>query len=132
MDLVHKELSGVIIGSAMAVLNELKPGLDEKVFENALVVELRHRGHQVDQQKQFPIHYRGFLVGKLIPDIIVDEMVIVDPKVVVAFNESHIAKMIGYLAITDLDLAILLNFKEVKLQWKRIVNEKKHGESNRG
>ena len=117
----HKELSHDIIGAAMKVLNSLKPGLDEKIYENALVIELRKRGHQVDQQEQFLVSYEGQEVGRLIPDLIVDDAVIADPKVVTAFNESHTAKMIGYLAITDLQLALLLNFKEAKLQWKRVV-----------
>jgi GxxExxY protein len=117
----HKELSHDIIGAAMKVLNTLKPGLDEKLYENAMVIELRKRGHKVDQQKQFTVFYDGQDIGTLVPDLIVDDAVIVDPKVVSAFNETHIAKMIGYLAITGLQLAILLSFKEVKLQWKRIV-----------
>ena len=120
-NLVHKELSGEIIGAAMAVLNELKPGLDEKLYENALAIELQQRGHTVEQQKRFPVHYKGHLVGTLIPDMIVDELVIVDPKVVTAFNDNHIAQMLGYLAITGLNLAILLNFKQAKLKWKRVV-----------
>ena len=120
-DYPHKELSHDIIGAAMKVLNALKPGLDEKIYENALVIELRKRGHKVDQQKQFPVFYEGQEVGKLIPDLIVDDAVIADPKVVTAFSESHIAQMIGYLAITELHLALLLNFKEAKLQWKRVV-----------
>jgi GxxExxY protein len=119
--LVHEELSGKIIGAAMTVLNTLKPGLDEKVYENALVIELRELGLQVDQQKEFPIHYRGKLVGTLIPDLIVEGLIIADPKVATAFNENHTAQMIGYLAITDLNLALLLNFKRAKLEWKRIV-----------
>lgn len=117
----HKELSHDIIGAAMKVLNSLKPGLDEKIYENALVIELRKRGHYIDQQKEFRVFYEGQEVGKLIPDLIVDESVIVDPKVVTAFNETHIAQMIGYLAITGLHLALLLSFKEAKLQWKRVV-----------
>jgi GxxExxY protein len=120
-DYPHKELSHDIIGAAMKVLNALKPGLDEKLYENALVIELRKRGHKVDQQKQFPVFYEGQEVGKLIPDLIVDDAVITDPKVVTAFSESHIAQMIGYLAITGLQLALLLNFKEAKLGWKRVV-----------
>jgi GxxExxY protein len=120
-DYPHKELSHDIIGAAMKVLNALKPGLDEKLYENALVIELRKRGHKVDQQKQFPVFYDGQEIGKLVPDLIVDDAVIVDPKVVTAFNETHLAQMIGYLAITGLQLALLLNFKEAKLGWKRVV-----------
>src|SRR5258707_11044712 len=85
----HEELTGDIIGAAMAVLNELKPGLDEKLYENALIIELVARVHTVEQQREFPVHYRGHFIGKLIPDLIVDGRVIVDPKVVTAFNETH-------------------------------------------
>jgi len=120
-ELIHKELSESIIGAAMTVLNALKPGLDEKLYENALVIELRKRGHRVEQQRQFPVHYDGELIGTLIPDLIVDELVIADPKVVAAFNETHQAQMIGYLTITGLRVALLLNFKNAKLEWKRIV-----------
>ena len=119
--LAHEELSHDIIGSAMEVLNELKPGLDEKLYENALVIELRRRGHTVDQQKRFPVYYKGELVGTLIPDLLVDDLIIADPKVVRAFSDDHIAQMLGYLTITDLHLALLLNFKYAKLHWKRVV-----------
>jgi GxxExxY protein len=119
--IVHKELSYQIVGASMTVLNELKPGLDEKVYENALVLELKHLGLRVEQQKSYPVFYRESLVGKLIPDLIVEDKVIVDPKVVTAFVDSHLAQMNGYLAITKLDLAILLNFKYEKLVSKRIV-----------
>ena len=61
------------------------------------------------------------MIGTLVPDLIVDELVIADPKVVTAFNDNHIAQMIGYLSITQLKLALLLNFKNAKLEWKRIV-----------
>jgi GxxExxY protein len=120
-ELVHQELSESIIGAAMKVLNTLRPGLDEKLYENALIIELQKRGHRVEQQSQFAVHYDGIEIGKLIPDLIVDETVIADPKVVSAFNESHMAQMIGYLAITKLRLALLLNFKKSKLEWKRVV-----------
>ncbi len=109
----------------MAVLNELKPGLDEKLYENALVIELRALGHVVEQQRPFPVHYRGQLIGTLVPDMIVDGKVIADPKVVSAFNENHVAQMLGYLNITGLEVAILLSFKDAKLHWKRVINDRK-------
>ena len=120
-ELIHKALSESIIGAAMTVLNALKPGLDEKLYERALVIELRKRGHRVEQQLQFPVHYEGELIGTLVPDLVVDELVIADPKVVTNFNETHVAQMIGYLNITGLKLALLLNFKNAKLEWKRVV-----------
>jgi GxxExxY protein len=123
--MLHEEITQEIIGAAMELLNKLKPGLDEKLYENALVIELRARGHVVDQQKQYPVYYREQLIGVLIPDLIVDSKVIVDAKVVTAFNESHMAQMLGYLNITALEVAILLSFKESKLRWKRILNSPK-------
>jgi GxxExxY protein len=119
--LVHEELSKQVIGAAMEVLNSLKPGLDERLYENALVIELRERALQIEQQRSFPVDYKGTNIGTLIPDLIVDGKVIVDAKVVTAFNDSHIAQMTGYLAITGLRLAILLNFKSARLEWKRVV-----------
>lgn len=76
--MLHEEITGAIIGAGMVVLDELKPGQDEKIYENALVVEFRHLGRKTDQQRQFPVKYRSELVGKLIPDLIVDDAVIVD------------------------------------------------------
>jgi GxxExxY protein len=119
--LIHQELSEAIIGAAMTVLNVLKPGLDEKLYERALVIELRKRGHTVSPQREFQVHYDGQLIGSLIPDLIVDEKVIVDPKIATAFNDTHLAQMIGYLNITGLKLALLLNFKNARLTWKRVV-----------
>ena len=117
----HEDLTRDIIGAAMVVLNELKPGLDEKLYENALLIELAHRGHTIEQQREFPVHYRGHFIGQLVPDLIVDGKVITDPKVVSEFNETHVAQMLGYLNITGLEVALLLNFKESKLTWKRVV-----------
>jgi len=117
----HEALTRDIIGAAMIVLNDLKPGLEEKLYENALLIELSARGHTVEQQREYPVHYRGHFIGKLIPDLIVDGKVIVDPKVVTAFNETHLAQMLGYLNITGLDVALLLNFREATLAWKRVL-----------
>ena len=119
--MIHEELSGKIIGAAMEVLNQLKPGLDEKLYERAMVIELRRSGYVAEAQRAFPVFYRGELIGNLIPDLIVDNAVIVDPKVVACFTETHVAQMIGYLNITGLDLAILINFKNARLEWKRVL-----------
>ena len=120
-ELIHKELSEAIIGAAMTVLNVLKPGLAEKLYERALVIELRKRGHKVDPQQEFNVYYDGELIGTLVPDLIYG-LVIADPKVATAFNDTHMAQMLGYLNITGLKLALLLNFKNARLQWKRIVH----------
>lgn len=119
--MLHEKLTEDIIGAAMTVLNKLKPGLDEKLYERALVLELVKRGYKVEQQRAFPVYYDGSEIGTLIPDLIVDDAVIADPKVVTDFNETHIAQMLGYLNITGLHVALLVNFKNSDLRWKRVV-----------
>ena len=89
--MIQEELSGEIIGAGMDVLNELRPGLDEKLYERAMIIELKRRGHTLSIQRAFPVFYRGELIGNLIPDLIVDDAVIVDPKVVACFSDTHIA-----------------------------------------
>src|SRR3954470_3081940 len=119
--LIHEDLSKDIIAAAMKVHRALKPGLDEKLYENALIIELAKRGYLAQQQKCFAVHYEGHFIGRMTPYMIVNDLVIVDPKVVDSFNKDHMAQMLGYLAISGLELALLLNFKHASLQWKRIV-----------
>ena len=121
VNLLHANLTESIIGAAMEVLNILRPGLDEKLYENALVIELQKRGHSVEQQKAYCVYYKDVYVGGLVPDLIVDEAVLVDTKVVEKFADVHLAQMLGYLNITNLSVALLINFKTHKLDWKRVV-----------
>ena len=104
----------------MKVLNTLKPGLDEKLYERALVIELKKPGIHCMQQKTHEVFYDGQLIGNLIPDLIIENRVIVDAKVVSDFTETHLAQMLGYLNITGLHTALLLNFKYAKLGIKRV------------
>jgi GxxExxY protein len=119
--LVHRDLSEQIVGAAMLVLNTLGPGMSEKIYENALVIALHERGLRTNQQQGFVVEFHGKQVGLLRPDLIVEDLVIVDTKVVEGFNDDHMAKMLSYLAITKLELALLINFKFARLHWKRVV-----------
>lgn len=118
----NADLTRIVIGAAMTVLNTLKPGLDEKLYERALIIELAKHNIQCEQQRQYDVFYDGKLIGTLIPDLIVDGRLIVDPKVVSDFNDNHMAQMLGYLNITSLKTALLLNFKHAKLGIKRVSN----------
>ena len=118
---VHKELSYEIIAAALEVLNTLGCGFIEKPYENAMVVELRLRKLQVEQQKQFVIHYKDVDVGEYFPDLLVDGKVIVDTKVIEAITNENVAQMMNYLTITGLKLGIIINFKHPKLEYRRIV-----------
>ena len=119
--LLHKETTEKIIGAAMTVLNELGPGMDEKIYERALVLELHALKAEVEQQKNFPVLYRGQEIGRLVPDLIVDGAVLVETKIAESFAQAHEAQILGYLAITELRVGLWLNFKFARLQWKRLV-----------
>ena len=117
---LDSDLTEKAIGAAYTVLNTLKPCLDEKLYERALVIELEKHGLHCDSQRQFPVFYDDKNIGTLIPDLIVEGRLIVDSKVVSEFNDSHVAQMLGYLNITGLKTALLLNFKHAKLGIKRV------------
>jgi len=110
--MIHEELSREITGAAMKVLNELKPVLCEKRYERARTIELTNRDHNVSVQRSFPVSYHGQPIGDMVPDLIVGNAVVVDPKVVACFIETRVAQMIGYFNIAALDLALLINFQK--------------------
>lgn len=118
----HSELTAAIIAAATEVHEEMRPGLDEKLYERAFCIELAERSMNFSQQTVYPVSYKGRYIGDLIPDLIVENKVIVDLKVVEAFNDAHFAQMLGYLKITGIEIGLLLNFKHAKLQIKRIAN----------
>ena len=121
MEYPHQDLTRRIIAAAIAVHQELRPGLDEKLYERALCIEFAEMRLHFEQQPHYPAHYKGHFLGNLIPDLVVANSVIVDAKCVECFTPAHEAQMIGYLTITGLDIALLLNFKSWPLGKKRII-----------
>lgn len=118
----HQELTREIIGAAIAVHQELRPGLDEKLYERALCIEFAARGINFVQQPDYPVNYRDHFLGNLRPDLVVESKIIVDAKCVESFSAAHEAQMLGYLSVTGLPIALLLNFKVWPLGKKRIVH----------
>ena len=118
----HMELTEVIIGAAMAVHRELGPGLDEKIYENSLCIELAHLKKNFTQQEQFNIHYRGHFVGKLITDLIVENKVVVEAKVIESIGPAQVKQTLSYLAITGLKVGLVINFRTPSLTFKRVAS----------
>ena len=119
--LVEEDRTREIIGCAMEGLNTLGHGLLEKVYENALCVEMRLRGISYRQQPHYPVLYKGEQVGEYVPDLIVANAVVVDAKTIEGITDHEIGQVLNYLKITGLCVGLILNFKYAKLQWKRIV-----------
>jgi len=106
-----------IIGCAFTVHNVLGSGFAEKVYENALVHDLRKMNLQVQQQVPIEVWYDGTLVGQYIADVVVEGVVLVEVKAVRNFDEGHVAQCLNYLAATKIPLCLLLNFgKRVEIK----------------
>ena len=118
---IYKTESQQIVGCAMEVLNELGHGFHEKPYENALVVEFRLRGIPYEQQRRYDILYKEEKVGDYIPDLLAFDKIVVDTKVIEKITDREIGQMMNYLKITGFRLGYILNFKNPKLDWKRVV-----------
>ena len=116
------ELSETIIGAAFEVSNVLGAGFLEKVYENALNIELNSRGLTTQLQAPLKIHYKDELVGDYFADILVENAIIIELKTVKEFDSIHIAQCLNYLKITNLKLCLLINFSKPKVEIKRVVN----------
>jgi GxxExxY protein len=103
------------------VLNGIGNGLHEKPYENALVVEFEIRRIPVKQQANFDVVYKGCKVGLFIPDLIAFDQIVVDAKVIDRITDVERGQMLNYLRITKLRVGVILNFKNPKLEWERIV-----------
>lgn len=120
-EILHKELSFRIIGAAMEVHGVLGPGFLESVYQTALEKELSLRGIPFQHQVELPVSYKGDLVGVYKADLVVDGKVIVEVKGISKLNSSHHAQALHYLAATGLELAILINFGNGSLEYRRVV-----------
>lgn len=119
--LLLKEEVYQIVGSAIEVLNALGHGLHEKPYENALVVEFEIRGIPFQQQANFDVLYKGRKVAVFVPDLIAFGSVVVDAKVIDRITDVERGQMLNYLRITKHRVGVILNFKNPKLEWERIV-----------
>ncbi len=110
-----------IIGCALTVLHTLGTGFLEKLYENALVHELRKSGLAVSQQHPIVVRYDGIVIGEYTADLLVERTVLVELKAAKALDEIHRAQCLNYLKATGLHLCMLLNFGRPRLEIKRIV-----------
>ncbi len=115
----HADITSSIIRCAMNVHNALGPGFLETVYRNALLHELQLSGLTADGGHRVQVRYRDILVGEFIPDILVEESVIVELKAVRELATTHLLQLVNYLAATGIDVGLLLNFGAPRLEFKR-------------
>jgi GxxExxY protein len=106
----ENDLTKKIIGCAYKVHNILGPGFLEKVYENALRIELERLGMRVKQQEPINVSYEGQVVGEYYADLWIDECLVVEVKAVQTLVKQHEVQLVNYLAATNIDSGLLLNF----------------------
>ena len=119
--LLHGQLVYDVVGCALEVLGELGHGLNEKTYENAMVVEFGLREIPYDQQKKYDVRYKSVKVSEFIPDLLVENSVIVDLKTIDRIGDHERGQMLNYLRICQLKVGVILNFYRRKLEWQRLV-----------
>jgi GxxExxY protein len=117
----RESLIHLVVGAVYEVSNVLGVGFLEKVYERALVRELRFRGLKAETQVSCPIAYKGHCVGEYFVDILVADYLPIELKCVEHLANEHLAQCLNYLRATGKSIALLVNFQKPKVEWKRVV-----------
>ena len=120
--LIYEELSNKVINAYYNVQKILGKGLAEKVYENALCIELEEMGIPYVRQKELPVEYKGHNIGNYIADIVVDEKIILELKAFNAITQEHVAQTLNYINLTHSKVGYILNFSQQEgLGFKRLL-----------
>lgn len=122
--LLHSDVTEEIIGAFFKVYNTLGYGFLEKVYENAMLIELRNMGHNAEPQRKIKVYYEKIIVGDYYADIIVNKKVIIELKAVSALVDAHEAQVLNYLKATGMEVGLLLNFGK-SAEFKRMIFTKR-------
>lgn len=122
MTLVHEELTGKILSACFEVSNELGSGFLESIYQKSLVIALHQKGRKTVEQAPIHVMFRGERVGMFLADILVEEKIIVEIKAVSALTPEHKAQIINYLKATGIEIGLLINFGNPKLEYRRFHN----------
>ncbi len=124
--MLHAEITEKVIQGFYAVYNTLGYGFLEKVYENALAIELKNMGLLVAKQKAIKVYYHDKAVGEYFADIVINDLVILELKAAESLKNEHKAQLTNYLKATDKEVGLLLNFgKEPKFKRVIFTNDKK-------
>jgi len=116
----HSDITSIVLKAFFNVYNELGYGFLEKVYENAMVFELRDLGLDVEQQVPIKVLYGKEIVGDYFADIVVENLVILELKAIEELKPIHEVQLVNYLKATDIEVGLLLNFGK-EPQYKRRV-----------
>ena len=117
---MNYEISKEVIGCAMKVHREMGCGFLERVYENALAIELRQKGVDFERQVSLRVHYNGEPVGHYIADIIVGNELLLELKALQSITGSCKSQLLNYLKASGLPAGLILNFGSKSLEFKRM------------
>lgn len=124
--MLHEEITNKIIKAFYKVNNTLGFVFLEKVYENAMKLELTKMGLKVEQQKNIRVHYDGIEIGDYYADLLVNDCVIIELKAAESLCEEHEAQLLNYLKATNIEVGLLMNFgKKAEFRRKIFPNENK-------
>ena len=121
MELLHKDVTEQIIGAAFEVHDVLGYGFLERVYQNAMKIELELRGLRVELESKIKVWYKGTLAGFYEADLLVNECVIVELKVSKQYQAADEAQLLNELKATGIKVGLLINFGRTKVEFKRFV-----------
>jgi len=110
-----------VLGAVFEVSNTSGAGFLEKVYERALLTELRNQGIRAIAQPSFTVTYKGCSVGEYFADILVEDVLVLELKCVDHLANEHLAQCLNYLRASGRSLCLLINFQKPKVEWKRII-----------
>src|SRR5690554_5565914 len=114
----YSELTGQIIGCAMEVHRYLGNGFQEVVYQRALSIELKIQGISHIREKEMPLQYKGYDIGKRRVDFFIEDKIMLELKAVKELEDVHLAQAINYLEAYGMEIGLLINFGNTSLQFK--------------
>ena len=130
--MLHQEITERILAACFEVAGELGAGFLESVYEKALLIALRQKGLEAEEQCPIRVHFRGVPVGEFFADLLVEEKVVVELKAVKALAPEHQAQVINYLKATGIEVGLLVNFGSPKIEYRRLTRRADNAQENTG
>jgi GxxExxY protein len=116
-----EELSSQVIGAAIEVHKALKAGYSENIYHKALEIELAMKGVNFESEKDIKVWYKGEKIGDYKIDLLIDNKIVIELKVVENFCDAYVSQVLSYLKATQVPVGLLLNFSKSKLEIKRVL-----------
>lgn len=118
----YEDITKRIIGCAMKVHSFLGNGFQEVIYQRALEIEMSLEGLKFEREKEMPVIYKGYEIGKRRVDFFVEDKIMVELKALIKLEDVHLAQAKNYLEAYNMEVGLLINFGAKSLEFKRLFN----------